>query len=78
MRTFRLDRGQPLFDIRSYGRAGPGERLTLAQVEMIQRTVGRAPEVMVKVSGGRGASSSRGVAAHFGYIGRDGDLEIEN
>jgi len=32
---------------------------------------------MVKVTGGAGASSSRGVKAHFSYIGRRGELEIE-
>ncbi len=50
-------------------------RFSLAQIAHITRTVSRTPEVMVKVTGGgkrRGA-----VAAHFGYIGRRGDLEIE-
>ncbi|MGO9949174.1 MAG: relaxase/mobilization nuclease domain-containing protein, partial [Steroidobacteraceae bacterium] len=48
---------------------------SLAQIAHITRTVSRAPEVMVKVTGGgkrRGA-----VAVHFGYISRRGDLEIE-
>jgi hypothetical protein len=32
---------------------------------------------MVKVTGGGGASSSRGIKAHFSYISRRGELEIE-
>jgi hypothetical protein len=32
---------------------------------------------MVKVTGGGGANTSHGVNAHFNYIGRRGDLEIE-
>ncbi|WP_203170780.1 relaxase/mobilization nuclease domain-containing protein [Steroidobacter gossypii] len=74
---FRLDRDEPLFEIASYGRAGPGRRLSLGLMEQIRRTVTRTPEVMVKVSGGSGSSSSRGVAAHFNYISRKGDLDIE-
>jgi hypothetical protein len=79
MRTIRLERSRPILDIASYGRAAPGARasLTPAQIEQIHRTVTRAPEVMVKVTGGRGSSSSRGVNAHFNYIGRRGELEIE-
>jgi hypothetical protein len=79
MKPFRLDRDGPWLDIGSHGRAGSGRRMHLSpgQVEMIGRTVGRTPEVMVKVTSGRGSTSSRGVAAHFSYIGRGGDLEIE-
>jgi len=69
--------GAPLLDIFSAGRAGPpgSIQFTPAQVEQIVRTVRRAPEVMVKVTGGgirRGA-----VAAHLSYISRKGQLEIE-
>lgn len=64
----------PILDIVSYGRGGQG-RFTPAQIEQIARTVGRTPEVMVKVSGG--AHTIRGVATHLAYIGRDGDLEME-
>jgi type IV secretory pathway VirD2 relaxase len=39
--------------------------------------VTRAPEVMVKVSGGTGSRTSRGVSAHSNYISREGELEIE-
>jgi hypothetical protein len=45
------------------------------QIAQIARTVRGAPEVMVKVSGG--ANTTQGVSAHFRYIGRRGELEIE-
>lgn len=79
MRTIRLERGRPILDIASYGRAAPGARasLTPGQIEQIHRTVTRAPEVMVKVTGGGGSNSSRGINAHFKYISRQGELEIE-
>ncbi|MBJ2160271.1 relaxase/mobilization nuclease domain-containing protein [Variovorax sp. IB41] len=64
-------------DIVSYGRRGPGGRLRLGadQIAQIQRTVGRTPEVMVKVSGG--GRDVGGVEAHLRYIGRHGKLELE-
>ena len=68
---------QPALDIVSYGRRGvdhPG-RFTLEQVAQIARTVRRSPEVMVKVSGG--GSTPGAVAAHFQYISRNGELELE-
>jgi hypothetical protein len=77
-RVFRVPRDGPaLFEVASYGRGGPQmpARFSLAQIAHISRTVSGTPEVMVKVTGGgtrRGA-----VAAHFGYISRRGDLEIE-
>ena len=81
MKTFRLERSEePLLDIVSYARGGSQQRLarlTPAQVEQIRRTVTRTPEVMVKVTGGGGAGSSGGVKAHFSYISRRGELEIE-
>jgi Relaxase/Mobilisation nuclease domain len=77
-RAFRIgsDR-QPALDIVSYGRRGAGRPVsfTREQIAQIARTVHSAPEVMVKVSGG--ANTTRGVAAHFKYIGRRGELEIE-
>lgn len=75
--TIRVHEGQPLLDIASYGRRGPGrtDRLLPTQVEQIARTVRRVPEVMVKVSGG--GKSAKAVAAHFSYIDRRGELEIE-
>ena len=77
-RVFRLNReGEGLFDIVSYGRRGPGRpmRFMPEQIEQITRTVRRVPEVMVKVSGG--AKTTRGVEAHFQYISRQGELEVE-
>ena len=69
--------GKPLLDIASYARRGSpaNVRLTPAEVERIARTVARAPEVVVKVSGG--AKSLRGAIAHLRYIDRQGRLEIE-
>ena len=79
MKTFRLPGEKPLFDLVSRGRAGPDRRVCFSpgQIALIHRTVSRTPEVMVKVTSGKGSSTSRGVAAHFDYIGRGGDLEIE-
>jgi len=77
-RTVSLPRTAGLeLDIVSYGRRGPGGSLRLNpdQVEQVKRTVGRVPEVMVKVSGG--ARDSGGAKAHLKYIGRHGKLEIE-
>jgi hypothetical protein len=64
-------------DIVSYGRRGPGGglRLGAGEIAQIQRTVGRAPEVMVKVSGG--GRDVGGVEAHLRYIGRHGKLPLE-
>lgn len=73
-----IERDQrPLLDIASYGRRGPHGHgvLTPAERDHIARTVGRAPEVMVKISGG--GKSSGEVAAHFRYIDRNGTLEME-
>lgn len=67
----------PLFDLLSFARRSPESRdvLSPAVLQRIARTVSRAPEVMVKVSGG--ANSARGVTAHLRYIDRQGYLEIE-
>jgi hypothetical protein len=68
---------QPLLDIVSYGRRGRGNGRTFAPAERdyIARTVNGAPEVMIKVSGG--GNSVGAVAAHFRYVDRRGELEIE-
>lgn len=66
-RLVNLGSHSPILDIVSLGRAAPGS-WTPAQLALISRTVSRAPEVIVKVSGG--ARSLRGAAAHFGYISR--------
>jgi Relaxase/Mobilisation nuclease domain len=70
--------GVPLLNLGSYGRPGPGrrDRLTPEQVAHIARTVGRTPEVMLKVLT-RNSSDLASVRRHLGYIGRDGDLELE-
>jgi type IV secretory pathway VirD2 relaxase len=65
---------KPLLDVVSLGRPGPGRRDHFA-LGQIARTVRRAPEVVIKVSGG--ARTLRGLAMHLDYIGRKGDLEIE-
>jgi hypothetical protein len=69
---------EPLFDIVGFGRIAPGlrRRLSLTQIQQVARTVGRTPEVMVKVIN-RGAHSLAGVRRHFDYIGRKGDVELE-
>jgi hypothetical protein len=66
--------GRPLLDIASYGRSAQ-QPLTASQRLQIALTVRRAPEVMVKVSGG--ATTLGGVHAHFAYIGREGELGVE-
>lgn len=67
---------EPLLNIASYGRRGPGYHpLSKAETAHISRTVRRTPEVVVKVSGG--ARSLRGVAQHLDYIGREGRGEVQ-
>jgi type IV secretory pathway VirD2 relaxase len=72
--------GAPLLDIASYARRGPAyrERLSPAEVQQIARTVGRTPEVMVKVLS-RGGQDLGAVRRHLDYlrIRDDGELEIE-
>src|SRR5215472_18501990 len=72
--------GEPraLLDIASYGRPGPGrrDRLSSAEVELISRTVHRAPEVMVKVLT-HGGKDLKSVQRHLAYLNRKGELEIE-
>jgi hypothetical protein len=74
-RVIDLRTERPLLDIASLGRRGPEAKLTPNEVASIARTARRAPEVMVKVSGG--ARTLHGVGAHFDYIGRKGLNEIE-
>lgn len=70
--------GQPLLDIASYARRGPGrrDRLTPAEFALISRTVRRTPEVMVKVLP-KDSNNLRSVARHLNYIGRYGELGLE-
>jgi len=62
-RLIDLQKGQPLLDIASYGRRGPGARWSPHELELITYTARRTPEVVVKVSGG--AASRRGALAHL-------------
>jgi len=70
--------GTAWLDIGSYGRRGPErrDRLSIAHVAGIARTVHRNPEVMIKMlnAGGRTLGS---VARHLKYLDRGGELEIE-
>ena len=77
-RLIRVGSEIPLLDLRSLARRGPDGRVHMspAVVEQIVRTASRAPEVMVKVSGG--ANSTRGAIAHLKYVDRHGKLEIES
>jgi hypothetical protein len=67
-----------LLDIASYARPGPGrrDRLSPAEIDLISRTVHRAPEVMVKVLT-RGGQDLKSVQRHLAYLNREGELEIE-
>jgi Relaxase/Mobilisation nuclease domain len=69
---------KPLLDIASYARRAPGSRdhLSHSEIDLIRRTVNRAPEVMVKVLT-RGGQNLSAVRAHLAYLTRGGDLEIE-
>ena len=71
-RLGRSDR--PLLDVFSAARRGPPERLSVGQMEQIRRTVARAPEVMVKVTGG--ARTLRALTAHVAYISHDGEVDL--
>lgn len=70
--------GQPLLDIASYARRGPGRRdhLSPAEIAQISRTVRRVPEVVVKVLP-KDSNNLSSISRHVGYIGRYGDLELE-
>jgi Relaxase/Mobilisation nuclease domain len=74
-RILDLRGAKPLLDIASYGRAGP-RSLTRSEREYVERTVRRAPEVVIKVSGG--ARTLSGVEGHLAYVGRQGKLAIES
>ena len=76
MKKHPIDLGRdqtPILDIASYGRTA-SRAFTPAQRELIARTVNRAPEVMIKVSGG--ARTLTGVGRHLAYISRD-DFVLE-
>jgi hypothetical protein len=67
-----------LLDIVSYGRASPIHRrsLSIGQIKHITRTVGRTPEVMVKVVN-QGSNNLAAVGRHVDYIGRKGQVDLE-
>jgi hypothetical protein len=69
---------EQLFDLLSYGRRGLDRRdhLSPADIRQVARTVGRTPEVMVKVLS-RGATDVKAVRKHLEYIGRKGDVDLE-
>ena len=67
-----------MLDIASYARRGPTDRMHLAQeeIQLLSRTVRRAPEVMVKglTKGGR---DIKAFGRHLSYLSREGELEIQ-
>jgi len=73
-----MSQERALFNIVSYGRGSPSRRqsLSIGQIKHVTRTVGRTPEVMVKVVNS-GSNSSGAVRGHVGYIGRKGEVELE-
>jgi len=78
-RPIRFD-AQPLLDISSYARRGPGRRdhLSPAEIERVARTVRRTPEVMIKVLS-RGGQDLKAVRRHLDYLRdrEEGELAIE-
>jgi hypothetical protein len=70
--------GPGFLDIVSYGRSGPGRSISLSrgQIEQIARTVGRTPEVMLKVLP-KDSNNAGSIQKHIDYIGRRGDVELE-
>jgi hypothetical protein len=76
-RTDSFGDSHALFDLVSYGRRGPGRitNLSPAHIAQVARTVRRTPEVMVKVSGG--GTTPKAVIAHFKYLNRRPEFEIE-
>ena len=57
-------------------RLGPFRSRAEAIRSRIEATVRRAPQVMVKVTGG--GRGMKAIAAHFRYISKNGRLEIED
>src|SRR5258708_5579107 len=69
---------QPLFDLLSFGRRGPGRRdhLSPGEIQQVARTVRRTPEVRVRVLR-KPANTLAAARRHLGYIGRRGQLDLE-
>src|SRR5437016_14241464 len=78
LRVLRCVAEAPFVDLFSHGRPGPraSGALSAAQIEQIRRTVRRAPEVMVKVTGG--GRTIGAVGAHFAYISHQGELDLRS
>lgn len=60
---------------RSQGASVPRKGMQLGRMKLVS-TVRKAPEVMVKISGG--GKGMPQVAAHLSYISRNGQVELEN
>jgi len=77
-RVIDVHDGTGFLDFVSYGRGGSERPISLsrAQIEQIARTVGRTPEVMVKVLP-KDSNNAGSVQKHIDYIGRRGDVELE-
>lgn len=78
IRLIDVGGGKPLLDIASYARRGPGRRNHLShhETKLIERTVRRTPEVMVKVLS-RGGQDLKAIGRHLGYLNRGGEVDIE-
>jgi len=76
-RMVRLPSDNPPFlDLVGHSKGSAvGKRFNIGQLAQIHRTVNRAPEVMVKVTGG--GRRVRAVAEHLSYISHHGEIEIE-
>jgi len=76
-RLIEFGPGRPLLDIASYARRGPLDRVHLSQeeIQLLSRTVRRAPEVMVKVLT-KGRHDRNAVGRHLSYLSRDGKVKI--
>src|ERR1700683_629726 len=77
-RLIKVESGHALLDIASYARRGPGDRVQLTQeeIQLLNRTVRRTPEVIVKVLT-KGGSDRKAVGRHLNYLSRDGEVEIQ-
>jgi hypothetical protein len=71
---------QPLFDLFSFARRGPGRRdhVSPGEIQQVARTVRRTPEVMVKVLS-RGGQDLKAVGRHIDYLRHreDGEIDVE-
>jgi hypothetical protein len=69
---------QPMFDLFSFARRGPGRRdhLSPGEIQQLARTLRRTPEVMVRVLP-KPANTLARARKHLEYIGREGELNLE-